>query len=201
VSDESTVQPVPEGSAPVPSKPGAKGFFSTTLGKVVIIGGAIGVLAAIVGVVLVIVLGSALFNAVDQATIVTTPGAVPATATPPAEAALVAPVPAIENRDVFTPRNPFEPVILPASAFPTSSTASAGSTGTADTLVLQEIITDNGVRKAVLSFGGTLYTVAAGERLGNTPWDVLSVGTTTVTMRYAEEAVPPLSVGQGVVAK
>lgn len=212
-------QPVTETTETVAAAPkgGLKGFFATTVGKIVVIGLAVTALLTVIGIVAFIVLGTMAVNTiqdqlVDPSGVSTqTPtggGAVAATAT--------APVPDIQNRDVFTPRNPFTPLVLPASFFPdvpsssTSTGTSGGSSGggststsetvSEQTLVLDDIITDNGTRKAVLTLGGTQMTVAAGEQLGSSPWRVISVGTTSVTLLYGDEQVV-LSVGQGISTK
>jgi type IV pilus biogenesis protein PilP len=67
---------------------------------------------------------------------------------------------------------------------------------TANTLYLNDIVTENGVPRAVLMLNGTTYRLAAGERIPGTPWQVLRIGTTQVTMLYGDTQVT-LSVGQG----
>jgi len=114
-----------------------------------------------------------------------------------ATAALPA-VPVIENSEVFTPRDPFQPVVIPASAIEVE--AGGASADDDNTLTLLEIIEENGARRAVLRLGATNYTLAAGERLGTTPWKVVSVGTTSVTMLYGDSQIV-LTVGQGVQTK
>lgn len=185
MSDEPAVQEVPE--APPGAKTGGfKGFFGTTLGKIVVIGGAIGALAAVLGVVAFILLTTYVTTTLDSAT--TTPGAVggvAATATPAAEATAAPAVADIQNRDVFTPRNPFVPVFAPLSSFKNPNAPST-TAAQSNTPYLEDIIVDGGVRKAVVWLSGTKYTVAQGETLPGSYWYVDSIGTTTVTMREGE---------------
>lgn len=185
---------------PAPAQPGGiKGFFATTLGKVVLIGGAVLLLLTIVTIVAVIVLGTIGFNLFQEA-VTETPGGVIAapTAGSPTATAVVAAVPVIENSEVFTPRDPFQPVVIPASAIEVEETGASADDD--NTLTLLEIIEENGVRRAVLRLGATNYTLAAGERLGTTPWKVVSIGTNSVTMLYGDSQIV-LTVGQGVQTK
>jgi hypothetical protein len=198
MSDESIQSLTPE--APAPPKPGGvKGFFATTLGKIVIIGGAIVVLLTIVTVVAVIVLGAIGVGLVEQA-VNDTAGSVPPAQVTGSQAATsaVAAVPVIANSEVFTPRDPFQRVVVPKSAMATAGVDA--SEDDAHTLTLLEIIEENGVRKAVLRLGATMYTLAAGEQLGTTPWKVLAVGSNSVTMLYGDSQIV-LTVGQGVQTK
>ncbi|MDO8915435.1 MAG: hypothetical protein Q7W16_05065 [Coriobacteriia bacterium] len=198
MSDESIQSVTPD--APAPDKPGGfKAFFATTLGKIVIIGGAIVVLLTIVTVVAVIVLGAIGFS-LFQTAVEEIPGSIVTTQTAGSQAStsVVAAVPMIENSEVFTPRDPFQPVVVPSSA--TAVEGSAASTDDENTLTLLEIIEENGVRKAVLRLGATMYTLAAGEQLGSTPWQVVTVGTNSATMLYGDSQIV-LTVGQGVQTK
>jgi hypothetical protein len=198
MSDESIQSLTPE--APAPPKPGGvKGFFATTLGKIVIIGGAIVVLLTIVTVVAVIVLGAIGVGLVEQA-VNDTAGSVPPAQVTGSQAATsaVAAVPVIANSEVFTPRDPFQRVVVPKSAMATAGVDA--SEDDAHTLTLLEIIEENSVRKAVLRLGATMYTLAAGEQLGTTPWKVLAVGSNSVTMLYGDSQIV-LTVGQGVQTK
>ena len=198
MSDESPQSVMPEVSGP-PKPGGIKGFFATTLGKIVLIGGAVIVLLTIVTVVAVIVLGAlglSLFQ--EAATEVPGAGVVTQPAGSQTVTSVVAAVPVIENSEVFTPRDPFQPVVIPKSA--TAVEAGGSSADDANTLTLLEIIEDNGVRKAVLRLGSTMYTLAAGERLGSTPWKVVSIGTNSVTMLFGDSQIV-LTVGQGVQTK
>jgi len=195
MSDEPVVQTTAGEAAP-PKAGGVKGFFASTLGKVVLIGGAVAVLLTIIAVVAVILLGGFLVSSVTEQ-----PTQPPVTSTPPGSTSVTTPVaavPVVDNSDVFTPRDPFQPVLIPRSA--QVSAEEEGTDSDSDTLTLTEIIEEDGVRKAVLRLGSTTYTVAAGERLGTTPWQVLTVGTNSVTMLFGDSQVV-LTVGQGIQTK
>lgn len=198
MSDESLQSVTPETPAP-PQPGGIKAFFATTLGKIVIIGGAIVVLLTIITVVAVIVLGAIGVGLVQQAANEIPGSVVPAQETGSQTAtAVVAAVPVIENSEVFTPRDPFQRVVVPADAIETEGTDASAEDP--NTLTLLEIIEENGVRKAVLRLGGTMYTLAAGEQLGSTPWQVVTVGLNNVTMLYGDSQIV-LTVGQGMQTK
>jgi len=49
----------------------------------------------------------------------------------------------------------------------------------------------------VLLLNDQTYTLAAGEVISGTPWQVLSVSSTSVTMLYGDTQVT-LTVGQGI---
>jgi predicted lipid-binding transport protein (Tim44 family) len=202
MSDEQGVQPMTDGAsaaspAASPKAGGLKGFMGTTLGKIVVIGLAVGVLVTILAVVAVIVLGglglSLLGGLTDQPTGV--PAVTPAPGSGVATAA-VPPVAVVGESDVFTPRDPFQQIVLPASALEGSDSA----VDDANTLTLLEIIDENGVRKAVVQLGATKYTLAAGESIGGSPWQVVSVGTSSAVMLYGDTQIT-LTVGQGISMK
>jgi hypothetical protein len=194
MSDEPAV-PVTQDVAPV--KPnGVKAFFATTVGRIVLIAGAVAVLLAILGVVAVILLG----GLAGQAGPEVAPGVV--TPSQPTTQTATATVPAVAQvglDEVFSPRNPFEPVVIPKSAMRTENEGDT-STGDEGTLTLVRIVEEDGVRKAVLTLGSTTYTVAAGEQLDSTPWQVVTVGSSSVTMLFGDSQMV-LTVGQGIQAK
>jgi hypothetical protein len=203
MSDESQVSAQEEvlPAAPVtpPDSGGkVKAFFATTGGRVLLIVLAVTALLTVLGIVSVIALGalgmSLWGQAVDQVPVVAPSTTPPATVATPTVAPAVAVVP---NEDVFTPRDPFTQIIIPADQLGFGVDTSADD---ANTLTLIEIVTDNGIRKAVLTLGSTTYTQAAGERLGDTPWQVVSIGNANVVMLYGDSQMT-LTVGQGVVTK
>jgi hypothetical protein len=103
------------------------------------------------------------------------------------------PIVSIDNRDVFTPRNPFT-VILPIEiAVPESDTSdnSDNNTETADTttLTLRDIVTVDGVRKAVVRLAGVTYTLAAGETVGSSQWSIVEVNTNNIVALYGDVRV------------
>lgn len=203
MSDDTTMTgtstaPADGAAAPVtPAAGGIKGFFASTLGRVLLIGCAVSTLLGIIAVVAVIALGvfaakevtTGLQSAMTNAPVT---GAVPATSSAQPTTAVPA-IPTIDNRDVFTPRDPFEPI--PAPLIPTETVS--GSSVHDDILVLVDIVTESGVRKAVLRYNGTQYTLAAGGQVGDTPWRVFQVNAGSVVMIYGDDRVT-LTVGQGI---
>lgn len=196
------VLPSPEpGEAP---SSGLKGFLSTTLGKIVVIGSALTLFVAIVGVVVFLVLGS-LAKQGEQAAVDELNKAIAARPTPAATRTVettgsagnrvVLPV---TNKDVFTARDPFEPVLRPIPQVVASSSVEA-TPKPADVgmLTLQDIVTNGGVLKAMLLWEGKQYLAAEGEVLKGTPWQVLSITKTTVTMLFGDVQVT-LSIGEGI---
>jgi hypothetical protein len=199
--------------APPSAGAGIRGFLATTTGKVVVIGGAVLALLLVVGAVslfFMLFMGNQVANEVaqvaKQASKSATSTGVPAAVTTSTKEATTSAVPTtppapVTLDNVFTFRDPFVPVLKPLPP-PATSTAAATSTATtttaeANTLTLQDTVVQNGVRKAVLIWEGTTYTLGAGEQIAGTPWAVLSVGDTTVTMLFGDEQVV-LSVGEGI---
>lgn len=198
-----------------------KGFLSTRSGKMALIAGLIGVLlvvAASCSVAVYIAWGkfqSGVEGAVDD--VVITPPAPPgsntgtgtttATAPPASQPATPKPEPLpITNSDVFTLRDPFKALIVPESesSETSGSTDTSGSADSSETidagegvLMLQDIITEDGERKAVLVYETTQYTLGAGEEVPDTPWEVLTVGSNSVTMLYGDTQIT-LTPGQGM---
>ena len=67
----------------------------------------------------------------------------------------------------------------------------------ANTLYLEGVVTQDGVMMAVLRYNGQVYTLAPGGVIPGTPWQVLRVTSTSVTMLYGDIQVT-LAVGQGI---
>lgn len=177
-----------------------KGFFSTTLGRAVLIGLGVAVILGIVGVVVVLVLGVLSSN---PGTVAVTGGSVPGTSTTGATGAVsnaTAPasvlpsepplVPVIASRDVFSPRDPFDLITPPV--VPTETVKAEENV-----LVLKDIVTEDGVRKGVFTYNGVQYVGGPGDVLGTTNWKVLAVSESSVDVLFGDDRVT-LSIGQGI---
>jgi len=88
---------------------------------------------------------------------------------------------------------------------PTASTDTTPTTDpdtetptTSGTLYLNDIITEDGVLKAVLSLDDVTYRLAVGEGIPGTPWEVLRISSSQVTMLFGDIQVT-LAIGQGIV--
>lgn len=136
---------------------------------------------------------------VEQAVAQTTPAPAPSSSE-----VTITPVEPLETplTDVFTFRDIFEPL---AKAPATSSGGTTGGTPTgggsttnsANTILLQDITSENGEPKAVVVWNGTTYTVGEGEQVDGSAWEVLSIGTDSVVMLYGDVQVT-LSIGQAI---
>lgn len=80
-----------------------------------------------------------------------------------------------------------------------SSGSSSGSTST-NSITLKSITSSGGEYEAVLVYGGKTYTVGAGERVDSSPWKVLDVGSSSVTLQYGDEVIV-LRLGSSVVMR
>ncbi|MEI8083692.1 MAG: hypothetical protein WCI74_17790, partial [Actinomycetes bacterium] len=131
--------------------------------------------------------------------------AISTTAPPETSSSASITVAPIGNADIYTARDPFLPRIANplATATPTPSgttTPSGSPTGTAgdqNTLTLLSIVTKSGVRMGNFLLGSTPYQEGAGDRLGSSPWQVISVDSNSAVVLYGDEQVT-LVVGQGI---
>ncbi len=114
-------------------------------------------------------------------------------------------------RDIYEPT--VKPSVPPSSTADETSTADGtdGGDGTSgdntdggdtsqvpeNTLMLKSVSTVDGVPTATIVWNGQTYEVSEGETLGDTPWQVLDISGSTVTMLYGDTKVT-LTVGQGV---
>lgn len=190
-----------QGIAPEAPVTGTKkaGFLSTSTGKIVAIVVGLATLGVIIGIVFLAVFH--LFGAPETEVTETPPPAAAGSAAATATPEVKTPAPEIANADLFTFRDIFEPLIKTASV----TTTTDGTTGAADTvtpttsntLYLDGVVTESGVLKAQLRFNGASHTLAAGEAIPNSPWQVLRVSSTSVVMLYGDVQVT-LAVGQGI---
>lgn len=205
MSDDSNTTVVQPGVAADDSAK-KQGFLSTAAGRIVAIVGALVLLGVIAGVAATILLTSLAGDVAED--LLTNPGAPtqPSDSSDTTTGTITAASPASEvaYTEVFTFRNIFNPLLKPLPE-PGTSTDSTATPGTTDTetpyaesvLYLDGVETVDGVMKAVLRLNGQTYTLGPGESIPGTPWEVLSVSSTSVTMLYGDVRVT-LAVGQGI---
>ncbi len=208
--DESTFEgtepsyeaPAVETAASAPGG-GFRAFYATTVGKVVVIGGALVLLGAVLAIVAVVVLGFLGLGVVEQAVqegvVQRGPSSTPATATQAQasvdETRIPGPVP---NSEVFTFRDIFEP-LLRTEPLP-SMTESPTIDPQPNTLYVIDVVSIDGIRHVVLLWNNERYTLPVGGRIENTPWIVGEIAGDSAVMIYGDSRVT-LFVGQGIVAK
>lgn len=186
---------------------GIRAFAATTLGKVVIALVAltvVGTLLAVVAVVVLGFLGARVAEDAIQQIAAELPAAVTSTATPAsgagtaADEATEAPS-AVPNSEVYAFRDVFVPLL---SMFEPDQTEATTSTTLyiPYTLYLIDIVTEDGVRKAVLLWNDVRYTLPAGGTIPQSPWLVVEVRDDSVLMLYGDTTIT-LYVGQGMAAK
>lgn len=179
------------------------GFLATRNGRIAIGGIAlVAILLALVGVYYV--------YTTSQATqppdgFVTQGGSQPTTGTPSVNASATPP-PTVDLDEAFPARNIFEPTVKPritstssggTSGGTTGGSTSGGGTDSPDTLYLLSLSEQDGRSVATFRLNGTEYTVGEGERLGDTPWSVVSISSTQVVLLYGDTRVT-ITLGQGV---
>jgi len=203
VSDEqSTTTPV-EVAAPVEAPEAKSGFLSTATGRIVAIVVGLGVLGVLAGVVVAIVLFVFASDVVDDIEVRVPEGTEVASEGEEGESEGVAATAAarpVANSEIFTFRDIFDPLLRPLSepSAPSTTTPDDVTPTTDGTLYLNDIITEDGVLKAVLLLNDTTYTLAVGESIPGTPWQVLRLTSTQATMLYGDVPVT-LSIGQGIL--
>lgn len=198
--DDLTPQNAAPTGDPMPGLDEKPGFFKTSAGRIVLIVGAVLGFLTVAGIAVAVVMTFFLGNVVDEAltTGITTTTSKPASET--AEAVAVEPD-EVPLSDIFTFRDIFDPLVKPAPASEEtsgSSESSATADGESGTLYLQNIIVEDGVSKAVLEYNGTLYSLPQGGVIPGTPWQVLSIGSSSVVVLYGDSQIS-LSIGQGVL--
>jgi len=123
-----------------------------------------------------------------------------------------------EAFEVFETKDPFRPLLVKVEETPegttaqvtstaettttstsggttggtSSGTTSGGSTSTTS-LTLKSISYEDGQWTAVLVYGGKSYSVHAGEVVDSSPWKVLSITSSSVTVQYGEDQQATLS--------
>jgi hypothetical protein len=205
MSDGSDPTQVPVEDPVVRRPAGIRGFARSSGGKIALIGGAVAIVLVLIGLVWFLILGPAIVGMLSGGTpaapTTTVPGSTPSTATASPSSTVTETIPAVasvDDRDVFVPRDPFKPIPAPLIPTETVSTSGGSSSTTVDeALVLNDIVTEDGVRKAVLTLAGTQYTVAAGEVVGTSPWKVIAVNKSSVVLLFGDDRVT-LSLGQGI---
>jgi type IV pilus biogenesis protein PilP len=198
--------PFDPSGAPAAPQPGIRGFLNSKAGKIIV-----GVAAVVVVVGILGVIGAAFLGSGSSEDVATPSGSTGgATVTKPVTPAIDTKVlPSdVDLDDVFTYRDVFVPTVVLVSTTTTStSTSTSNSTTTststsnssvpADTLVLEDIATEDGKPVAILSWNGETYTLSEGESIPNTPWQVLEINSSTVVMLYGDQRIT-LSVGVGI---
>ena len=178
---------------PASEKPGV---LSTATGRIALIAGAIVALLLVVAVVAFLIVpmlsGDGASDTADTAKPVPT-----GTTTGADEADEALEPDGVPLNDVFTFRDVFQPLFSALPSVDASPSADSSQTIDPDVLYLQDVVTEDGVSRAVLLLGGATYTLADGEGISGTPWQVLTVSENSVVMLYGDGQVT-LSIGQGV---
>lgn len=180
------------------------GFFQTSMGRIVAIIGGLSVLGIIAGIAAAVLLVGI---ARDAAEVIETEIGQAVQSQEPSAAttgtvSAAGPAREVKNAEVFTFRDIFDPLLkpIPEPSAPSTTTPSATDTETPyaqGVLYLDGVVTEDGVLKAVLRYNGQTYTLGPGEGIPGTPWEVLRVSSTSVTMLYGDVQVT-LAVGQGI---
>lgn len=208
MTDEITTPSPAEGATPaVPeSAPKKQGFFSTPVGRIVMIVGALGALAVIAGIVIAVVMFVLFPKNADLEVRVPEGQRQPAAAgteatsgAAPTQAAAV-----VSNDEVFTFRDIFEPLITAKDAATQEPAPSEDSTTAPDTteyaantLYLVSVTTTGDQPEARMVWDQQEYTLSEGDLIPNSPWKLLQIRDDSVVMLFGDQQVI-LTVGQGI---
>lgn len=103
----------------------------------------------------------------------------------------------VDRYNIYEAHDPFYPLIKPAAEGETS--ADQGGTLNPKALVVEKIFLENGVYYANINYGGTVYKVKDGERVGSSPYEVVQITSNNkVMLLYGDEATPA-AVGEEIV--
>lgn len=176
---------------------GKQGILSSASGRIALIAGAIVLLLVIVAVVAFLILPMLAGDGGDDSAGTDVPAAPGAASTAADESTEAFEPDDVPLNDVFTFRDVFQPLFTALPSVDASASADSSQTVDPDVLYLQDVVTEDGVSRAVLLLGGATYTLADGEGISGTPWQVLTVSENSVVMLYGDGQVT-LSIGQGV---
>ncbi len=173
---------------------GVASFLSTTKGKLILGGAIVVLLAMALGAIAVFFVFSQDSQVQDG---IITPPPIAVETTTGAPVPVQRETPRVD--DTFSFRNVFAPTVKPS----VPPTPSGGTTPTGqpsipeDTLYLESISVVDGKTVAALIWNGQTYTLGEGEDIPGTPWRVLDITGTTVTMLYGDTSIT-LAVGQAL---
>ncbi|MEW6188681.1 MAG: hypothetical protein AB1466_01005 [Actinomycetota bacterium] len=164
-----------------------KGFLETPKGKKILI--------IIIAALIVFVVASALLFLVILSEALREPRRVvqPPRSTPKREEKeekMIATAPPssvdrVESFEVYESKDPFKPLITKV----TTPTVTGTTETTPKVLALEDIYTEDGTKYASIKYGSTIYKVKEGDRINDSPYQVLSIGADSVTLLYGDDKI------------
>lgn len=107
----------------------------------------------------------------------------------------------VESFEVYEYKDPFKSLVTVAATGTaggtTTATGGGGVTGPT-TLALEEVYSSGGVQYAQIKYAGTVYRVKEGQQIDDSPYKVLSIGSSSVTLLYGDDRLT-LRVGEEIV--
>lgn len=161
---------------------GLKAFLKTTVGQLAVV-------AVVVGLILgALLIGPQIMDMLnppsDVPDVIRTTTSTADQDKTKTEETLVA---ATDRYDIYESKDPFKPLIEAAAL----GDNAGGSDGTSsNALVVESIVLENGVYYANITYGGTSYKVKAGDRVGTSPYEVVSITADRVLLLYGDETTP-----------
>lgn len=96
-----------------------------------------------------------------------------------------------------TPTTPSEEETSTPSAPAEQEEAGEGETGS-KVLEVQDIFTENGVKYSSIKYGATVYKVKEGDRVDESPYEVLTIGSDSVVLLFGDSRVE-VKVGESIL--
>lgn len=106
--------------------------------------------------------------------------------------------------EVYEYKDPFQPLINETTG--TTTTPTGSETGTSleeaesgpQVLQVQDIFEENGVAYSSIKYGAIVYKVKEGDRVDESPYQVLTIGDDSVTFLYGDNRVE-VNVGESIL--
>jgi len=110
-----------------------------------------------------------------------------------------------DSFEVYEYKDPFDPLVSKSPISTTTSTAGT-STTTSETepstgvlvLALEDTYTEDGVKYASIRYGSTVYKVTEGDRIDDSPYQLISIGEESVILLYGEDQLE-VRLGQEII--
>ncbi len=111
-----------------------------------------------------------------------------------------------ETFELYEYKDPFEPLIKGATTTTPTTQTPEEETPTSpeepptgpQILEVQDIYTESGVKYSSVKYGTTVYKVKEGDRVNESPYEVLTIGTDSVTFLYGDRRVE-VKVGESIL--
>jgi len=106
-----------------------------------------------------------------------------------------------DSFEVYEYKDPFEPLVGESSSSTSGTSTAASETEPSSgvlILALEDIYTEDGVKYASIRYGSTVYKVTEGDRIDDSPYQLISIGEESVILLYGEDQLE-VRLGQEII--